>query len=151
MTIKPWTVKVLSLFSIVGPVMAQEALLHTPESPVVALGSSTSTTSSHLADDYKRAHVGTLYRWSVVTLLAANASDAASSWQKREANPLVAGSATQFGMTAIAIKSGFVGASLLVQHFVLRNRPDLAKRMAWMNFVSSGALAGVSVHNSRLR
>jgi len=86
-----------------------------------------------------------------VTVLAANGADVATSWRNREANPFVAGPTTQFGMTSVAIKSGLVGASLLMQHFALRHRPELAKRLAWMNFVSAGALGGVAAHNESLR
>jgi hypothetical protein len=93
----------------------------------------------------------TLYRWSVATVLAANAADVASSWNKREANPFVAQPNAQYGVTSVAIKSGFVGTSLLIQHFMLRRRPDLAKRLGWMNFVTAGALGGVAAHNASLR
>jgi len=93
----------------------------------------------------------TLYRWSVASVLAVNAADAASSWHGQEANRLVAGTGTQFGGTSIAIKSGFVATSLVLQHVVLRHRPDLYKRMAWINFGTSAAFGGVVVHNYQVR
>ena len=37
----------------------------------------------------------TVYRWSIATVLAANAADVASSWNRQEANPFVAGGGTQ--------------------------------------------------------
>src|SRR6266446_1077520 len=64
----------------------------------------------------------TLYRWSLATLLAANVADVASSWSQQEANPLVSGGGAQFGVTSVAIKTGFVATSLLVQHIALRHR-----------------------------
>src|SRR5689334_13204323 len=76
----------------------------------------------------------TLYRWSVAAVIGANAADVASSWKGREANPVLAGPGTQFGVTSVAVKSGFVAASLLVQHTVLRHRPDLYKKLSWINF-----------------
>jgi hypothetical protein len=96
----------------------------------------------------KRIAGQTMYRWSVAAVVAANAADVASSWRGREANPLVAGPNAQFGLTSVAIKSGFVGASLLIQHTVLRHRPDLTKRLAWMNFGTAGVLGGVATRNT---
>jgi hypothetical protein len=93
----------------------------------------------------------TLYRWSVAALLSANAADTITSWQLREANPFVAGNDTHFGATSLAIKTGFVATSLILQHVALRHRPDLHKRMAWMNFISSGALGAVAAHNFSVR
>ena len=93
----------------------------------------------------------TLYRWSVASVLAVNAADAASSWRQQEANPFVAGSGTQFGGTSIAIKSGFVATSLILQHVALRHRPDLYKRLAWINFATTGAFGGVVAHNMSIR
>ena len=92
-----------------------------------------------------------LYRWSVAAVVAANAADIASSWRGQEANPVVAGGGSQFGMRSVAIKSGFVATSLLVQNVVLRHRPDLHKRMAWLNFATAGVLGGVARHNYSVR
>jgi hypothetical protein len=92
-----------------------------------------------------------MYRWSIAAVLAANVADAATSWRSQEANPVVAGTGTQFGVTSVAIKSGFVGASLLIQHLALRHRPDLYKRLAWMNLITSGAFAGIASHNMSVR
>src|SRR6266853_1402327 len=88
-----------------------------------------------------------LYGWSVAAVLTANAADVASSWNALEANRVVAGPGSQFGFTSVAIKSGFVATSLLIQHVALRHRPDLYKKLAWMNFVTSGVLGGVASRN----
>jgi len=93
----------------------------------------------------------TLYRWSLASVLAANAADVASSWNYHEANPVLGGSGAQFGTTSIAIKSGFVAGSLLIQHVALRHRPDLYKKMAWFNFGTAGALGGVAKYNLSVR
>ena len=93
----------------------------------------------------------TLYGWSIAAVLGANAADAATSWRAQEANRVVAGNGSQFGAASLAIKSGFVGASLLIQHIALRHRPDLYKRMAWMNIITAGALGGVASHNMNVR
>jgi hypothetical protein len=92
-----------------------------------------------------------LYNWSVAAVVAANAADIASSWHGQEANPFVAGGGSQFGMKSVAIKSGFVATSLLIQHVALRHRPDLHKRMAWLNFATAGVLSGVAKHNYSVR
>jgi hypothetical protein len=93
----------------------------------------------------------TAYRWSIAAVLAANAADAATSWRTQEANPVVAGTGGQFGIMSVAIKSGLVGTSLLIQHIALHHRPDLYKRMAWMNLITSGVLGAVANHNMSVR
>lgn len=93
----------------------------------------------------------TLYRWSVAAVLAGSVADAASGWRAEEANPVVAGTGKQFGVQSVAIKSGFVGASLLIQYIALRHRPDLYKRLAWMNLITAGALGGIAGHNVSVR
>jgi hypothetical protein len=93
----------------------------------------------------------TLYRWSIAAALAANAADVASSWSQQEANPVVAGGGSQFGVTSVAIKSGFVATSLVIQHIALRHRPDLYKKLAWLNFGTAGVLGGVAGHNMGVR
>ena len=125
------------------PLPAQEPAPAPPVTPIFPETRATIRTST--------SSERTLYRWSVVAVLAANAGDAASSWTKREANPFVAGPNAQYGATSVAIKSGFVGASFVIQHFVLRHHPDMAKRFAWMNFITAGGLGGVIAHNATVR
>lgn len=93
----------------------------------------------------------TLYHWSIATVLAANAADVASSWSQQEANPLLAGGGARFGATSVAIKTGFVATSLVIQHVALRHRPDLYKKLAWLNFATSGVLGGVAKYNMGVR
>ena len=64
---------------------------------------------------------------------------------------MVAGGGSQFGVTSVAIKSGFVATSLVIQHIALRHRPDLYKKLAWLNFGTAGVLGGVAGHNMRVR
>jgi len=90
-----------------------------------------------------------LYRWSMAAVIAANGADAISSWHGQEANPVIGSG--QFGYSSIAIKSGFVGSSLLIQHIILRHRPDLYKKLAWLNFGTAGLLGGVAAHNMQIR
>jgi hypothetical protein len=151
MTLQTWPVRLLSLISIVVPMTAQESYLITPSHDSPIAPAPFVNKANLVTGDRNPASGVALYRWSVATVLAANTLDVASSWRNREANPFVAGPTTQFGVTSMAIKSGFVGASLLMQHFVLRHHPEAAKRMAWMNFVTSGVLGGVAAHNMSLR
>jgi hypothetical protein len=152
MSLTTWARTLICAIVSVFSVMAQQAFTIPPASQLVETAVST---SSNPAPAWIRpvAHgsSGSLYRWSVAAVLAANAGDVATSWRNREANPLIAGPSTQFGLTSVAIKSGLVGTSLLIQHVMLRHRPELAKRLAWMNFVTSGALGGVAAHNASLR
>lgn len=89
----------------------------------------------------------TFYHWSVAAVLAGIVADAASGWKAQEANPVLAGTGKQFGVQSVAIKSGLVGVSLFIQYVALRHRPDLYRRMAWMNLITAGALGGVAGHN----
>jgi hypothetical protein len=93
----------------------------------------------------------TLYQWSVATVVAASVADAASSWSSREANPVLAGPAAQFGVGSVALKSRLVGASLLLPHVAFHHRRGLYKRLAWMNFATSGVLGGLTAHNVGVR
>jgi hypothetical protein len=93
----------------------------------------------------------TLYLWSVATLAASGAADVASSWRRPEANPVLAGPGSTFGGGSVAIKLGLVGSSILLERLVLRHRPDLYRRVAWLNFGIAGAQAAVVGHNLSLR
>ena len=91
------------------------------------------------------------YRWSVAVLAASSAADAASSWRRPEANPVLAGSGSTFGAGSVAVKLGLVGSSFLLERLVLRHRPDLYRRVAWLNFGIAGALGAVVRHNISVR
>ena len=145
----------ISLAFCVLPALAQvNAIL--PRKPVdireMAAPSATSGSQAAAVNLEKAGPPGrTLYRWSIAAALAGNIADVASSWSKQEANPVVAGGGSQFGVTSIAIKSGFVATSLVIQHLALRHRPDLYKKLAWLNFGTAGVLGGVAHYNSGLR
>ena len=93
----------------------------------------------------------TFYRWSVAILAASSAADVACSWRRPEANPVVAGPGSTFGAASVAIKLGLVGSSFLLERLVLRHRPDLYRRVAWLNFGIAGAQGAVVQHNMSLR
>jgi hypothetical protein len=140
----------VSIVFLVSPVFAQINPLLSPASNLAAAAALPAASRYDLTtrEGGRTVTPGrALYRWSIATVVAANAADAASSWRRQESNPFVAGGGTQFGSTSIAIKSGFVATSLLIQHVTLRHRPDLYKKMAWMNFITSGILGGVAQSN----
>jgi hypothetical protein len=88
-----------------------------------------------------------LWKASAATLLAGNAMDVASSWGKRELNPVLAGSQGTFGKNGALLKLGVAGGVVAVEYLVLRHRPSrsLAKALAWINFgdaAVTGAVAG---------
>jgi hypothetical protein len=63
----------------------------------------------------------------------------------------MAGSGSTFGGQAVAIKLGLVGTSFLLEQVVLRHRPDLYRRIAWLNLGIAGAQGAVVEHNISLR
>jgi len=93
----------------------------------------------------------TLYRWSVAALLAGNVADIASSWHRPEANPLLATPGAKFDVGSVALKSGFIGASLVIEYWALRHNRHLYKGLAWMNYAVAGGLGVVVEHNVNVK
>jgi len=89
-----------------------------------------------------------LWRWSVVSMVLANALDTGSSIGAHETNPLL-GTGT-FGGRAIAIKSGFVLGSFAVQHWLVNRHPSSARPMAFGNFAIAGGLTAIAISNFRV-
>lgn len=90
------------------------------------------------------------YQWSVLALVAGNAADAVSSWRRPEENPVLAIPGASFSVQSIALKAGFVGASLLIEHWALKNHSGLYRPLAWMNVAIAGGLGGVAARNASL-
>jgi hypothetical protein len=91
-----------------------------------------------------------LWKASAATLAATSALDVFSSWGKCcERNRLLASSDGRFGGRAVAIKSGALGGQLLLQYFVVRRSPKLAKVLGFVNFAGAGAVTAVAIHNFR--
>jgi len=89
-----------------------------------------------------------LYRASVAALVAANAADLATSWGKRESNPILAGRGGRFSGGSLAIKGALTMTSLTIQHFALRKSERPLRALTWVNFALAGGLSGVAVHNA---
>jgi len=90
------------------------------------------------------------YQWSVAALAAGNVADAASSWRRPEANPVLANPGAAFGTQSLLLKSGLLGTSLLLERWALRHNPRLYKPFAWMNFAVGGGLGAVAARNASL-
>ena len=79
------------------------------------------------------------YQWSVAVVGAGTVADMASSFQfsrdgQREANSLLRSGNGGYGSKGAAIECGMVGASLLVQHFLVKRHPGLRAPLAISNF-----------------
>lgn len=93
----------------------------------------------------------TAWKISAAVLGAAMAADAASSWGRREANPLVAGAGGRFGWQGAAIKGGVLGGVLATQWILSRRTPQARSAFVWTNFATAGGLSGVAIRNWRTK
>jgi hypothetical protein len=95
---------------------------------------------------------GRASRWRAVwhvsqaMLAGADAADAASSWGKIEANPLVRSGQT-FSYGSLAIKMGALTGGLLAQHFIVRKAPNKTPLFASTNLAAAAMLGIVARHN----
>lgn len=92
------------------------------------------------------------YAWSNMALSAGVAADIASSLKfstdgQKEANALLRGSSGGFGSKGAVIEAGAIGASLLLQHYVIRRHPELRLPLAIVNFGLAGFQAWNVKHN----
>jgi len=91
-------------------------------------------------------------RWRAVwhvsqaLLAGADAADAASSWGKNEANPLVR-AGQRFSYGSLAIKLGALSGGLAAQHFILRKAPDQTPLFASANLAGAAILGVVAARN----
>ena len=91
------------------------------------------------------------WRLSAAGLVGASAIDIASSWGKCcERNSLLASPSRHFGARGLAVKSGTLGAQLLLQYLVVRKSPRLARVLGFVNIAGAGALTLVAIHNYRV-
>ncbi len=89
---------------------------------------------------------------SALALTAANMLDVRSSAGAQEANPFLRNSQGGFSMgRAFAFKSVASGGLLAFETYLIRKKPEYTNTSTVLNFVSAGALAGVSIRNSRVR
>jgi len=91
----------------------------------------------------------TVWRVSQALLVGADAADAASSWGKNEANPLVR-AGQRFSYGSLAIKLGALSGGLAAQHLILRKTPGLTPLFASANLAAAALLGVAAVHNMRV-
>lgn len=92
------------------------------------------------------------YQLSVVALGAATAADMASSLKftadgQHEANGFLSNGNGGYGGKGALIEAGFVGGSLLLQHFLIKGHPGLRMPFMLSNFAISGFQAWNVHHN----
>ena len=86
---------------------------------------------------------------SIVAMVAASSTDAATSWGKREGNGFLASSNGNFGMRGVSLKAAMAGA-VIVPQLLFRNHKNLRGKFIAGNFIEAGIFTGVSVHNLRV-
>jgi len=91
-----------------------------------------------------------LYRASLFTLAGAQTADIASSWGRRELNPILTpgSSSNRFGYQAVGIKTAFLSSSLAVQSYAIRRNHRLRRPFAIVNFITAAALSAVAFSNA---
>ncbi len=83
---------------------------------------------------------------SIVSMTAATAADAATSWNKRESNSLLASSDGTFGGKGLALKSA-ITAAILTPQIIFRRHRDWYTAFAIGNFAEAGIFTGAAIHN----
>ena len=102
---------------------------------------------------YPPAEGKALYRVSVVAVIGTSATDAASSWGRLEANPLLRSGDGQFGGKGLIIKAGLTAGILVMNHYVLRRSADRRRRKlaTVSNFVVAAVFGTVTAVNLKRR
>lgn len=93
-------------------------------------------------------------RWwlvSVAALVGAHVLDTASSYGRREANPLLRTGAGGFDARSAGIKAGIVGGVVALQCLALRKAPEAHRTFAITNFAGSGAMSAIAARNWQSR
>lgn len=89
-----------------------------------------------------------LFKWSLAALLAGNAADTASSWQRIELNPALG---PRFDARAASLKFGLVGAAVTMQAIAVHRHPEMAKKLAIVDFSMAGAFTGLAIRNAEVK
>jgi hypothetical protein len=90
-----------------------------------------------------------VWRVSQALLAGADAADAASSWGKIEANPLVR-AGPRFSYGSLAIKLGALSGGLAAQHYILRRAPEQTPLFASANLAAAAILGVVAGRNMQV-
>jgi len=87
------------------------------------------------------------YLASLLMVAGGNGMDIASSYGKRELNPLLKGANGTFDMSSVGRKAAIASALALPQLYLVRRSAHRMKALTVANFVVGVALMGVSAHN----
>jgi hypothetical protein len=98
----------------------------------------------------ERRRMGKFWKATVAVLASASVADAASSWNRFEANPLLRGPDGRFRYRGVAIKSALAGGVLAAQ-LLLSKKDHRAERVAAIVNISAGSvIAATAVRNFRV-
>jgi hypothetical protein len=92
-----------------------------------------------------------VWKVSLAPVIAGQALDAASSYNMREVNPLLASADGRFGMKATTIKFGATAAILGVEYLIVRKRPGASRILSRLNWSVGIATAGFAAHNFAIK
>jgi len=87
------------------------------------------------------------YLASLLIVAGGNGMDIASSYGKRELNPLLKGADGTFDMSSVGRKAAIVSVLALPQLYLVRRSPHRMKALTVANFALGVALMGISAHN----
>ena len=92
-------------------------------------------------------------RWkiSLAPVLASQTLDVASSYGRRELNPLLAGPDGRFGARGAGIKLGAVAGILGIEYLIVKRHPGAARVLSHLNFSVSIVTGGFAAHNFATR
>lgn len=90
-----------------------------------------------------------LWRVTQAAMLASTTADVASSYGRRELDPVLGRG--RYGIRQTSLEFGITGIVLAVQEIAVHRKPILAKRLAIVNLVRTGAYTGLAVHNESVR
>ena len=88
-----------------------------------------------------------LWKISLAVLSTASIADASTSWNQREANPLLRNGNGNFGGKAVAIKGLLAGSTLVYQYYMIRKKPEMERTATTLNFVGAAIFGGIAAHN----
>jgi hypothetical protein len=129
-----------------GVILAQNEL---PAQPVESAILDNHTLLRAIRPDNPRS---TAWKISVGALVAANVADVASSWGKKELNPLLSGPGETFGARSVLIKAAIVGSVIGMEYLATRghNRKGSSRMMTILNFVNASGFAGLAARNFQI-
>jgi hypothetical protein len=91
-----------------------------------------------------------LWKISLGVLAGAFAADVATSYGRREMNPLVAGADGRFSGRGLAIKGALAGATIGTQLLLIKRGGAGAKPAAYTNLGMAGLLSGAAIYNQKV-